>query len=819
MSNDLRNFLTEIYLDNENHLAGLLAFYYPSLNFSDKKSLLEGLLYYYTISEDNKLRIEENATASNKVNLSEDNIDYRIKHLQLASVRGIPERDLDNLPFGIDFFEDGVINNAIILANNGTGKSSVFSALEFIYTQEISEKRLRMHNDSKITKSEYEDYLKRYPYATEPHCSITTSTRDFTFDNIVFENEELRKIFNPSNHFISDFDIYHYGQKDFDGDADNRNSFHSLIADSLGLGEFIQLQSIIKETSAYKRLTEGNNLKKLENQRLDSEKNIIAYGEQIKAKDSEINNLNEKRSTNNNVVNTDRIRKINELQAKPMTYSLGVDSFRSAVLRFSDVFKKSLSIAENSKNNTERNFLSLGRELLDSHTNCPFCQNSLSSIETIKYNVELRLISLKDSLALDEEVRSNYKNVLDLIQKFYTETFDVYERINTERVEIAGLNELRDVFSKEELLYIKLSLVINDTDLIDHIQKLNSIPYPTIENYKDLYELTIQNVINSYVQSINDVELFIAERNNLLAEVINETNELVKGQGLSIDQQIAILNEDIKRLNNQKETLQAQIVTLNPQIEKAQKEADLVSLIKNELKELLRVVDSRVNKMVNDAFDPIQDSVQTILKEYLSEDSIILKISKRERKTEIDGEEVTNYVIVANIECLDKVNGGIITVTPDVYFNTFRYKLFCLMVNLSLALATRKKYNVNLPLVIDDIFFASDFISKNSFAQFFQKVISLFYKYTPNLPLQFILLTHDDLIFRSTIDAIDAFKIESDIDLLCTENKIKLQERTIIGRFFSPNDREQNPRLFQNGEKFWNLLYKIPKSVAHLVNN
>jgi len=818
MSNDVRNFLTEIYRDSDNHLAGLLAFYYPSLNFSDKKSLLEALLYYYTISEDNNLKIEENATASN-VNFSENNIDYRIKHIQLASVRGIPQRDLDNLPFGMDFLEDGVINNAIILANNGTGKSSVFSALEFIYTQEISEKRLRMYNDSKITKSEYEDYLKRYPYTTKPYCSITTNTGDFTFDNIIFENEELRKIFNPSNHFISDFDIYHYGQKDFDGDADNRNSFHSLIADSLGLGEFIHLQAIIKETSVYKRLTESNNLKKLENQRLDSEKNIITYGEQIKAKEFEISNLNEKRSNNNNVVVIDRIRKINELQAKPITYSLDANSFRLTVLGYSDVFKKSLSIAESSKNNNERSFLSLGKELLHSHTNCPFCQNSLSSIEEIRYNVEQRLISLNDSLALDQEVKSNYKNVLDLIQKFYTETFEVYERINGERVEIAGLNELREVFFKEELLYVKLSLVINDPDLIDHIQKLNSIPYPTIENYKELYELISQDIINYYIQSINDVELFIAERDNLFEEVINNASELVRGQGLSIDQQIAILNEDIKRLNNQIEILQAQIVTVSPQIEKAQKEADLVNLIKNELKELFQVVDSRVNKMVNDAFDPIQDSVQTILKEYLSEDSIMLKISKRERKTEIDGEEVVNYVIVANIECLDKVNGGIITVTPDVYFNTFRYKLFCLMVSLSLALATRKKYHINLPLVIDDIFFASDFISKNSFAQFLQKVISLFYKYTPNLPLQFILLTHDDLIFRSAIDAVDAFKIEGDIDLLCTENKVKLQERTIIGRFFSPDDKEQNPKLFQNGEKFWNLLYKIPKNVAHLVNN
>ena len=40
---------------------------------------------------------------------------------------------------------------------------------------------------------------------------------------------------------------------------------------------------------------------------------------------------------------------------------------------------------------------------------------------------------------------------------------------------------------------------------------------------------------------------------------------------------------------------------------------------------------------------------------------------------------------------MDKNNPDIVT-TPDQYFNTFRYKLFSLMVGLSIALASREKY-------------------------------------------------------------------------------------------------------------------------------
>lgn len=192
-------------------------------------------------------------------------------------------------------------------------------------------------------------------------------------------------------------------------------------------------------------------------------------------------------------------------------------------------------------------------------------------------------------------------------------------------------------------------------------------------------------------------------------------------------------------------------------------------------------------------------------------------ITKKEKKVIIEEQEVINNIIVANLEYLDHETGEIKTVTPDTYFNTFRYKLFCLMVSLSLALATRKEHKINLPLIIDDIFFASDFISKNSFAEFLQKVIQLFYKQTPDMPLQIILFTHDDLIFRSAIDAVDNFSFENQEEDLCDDNKRPLIEKTIIGRFFDPKDKDPNTSMFDSGEEYWNLLYCIPKNVNQLI--
>ena len=106
------------------------------------------------------------------------------------------------------------------------------------------------------------------------------------------------------------------------------------------------------------------------------------------------------------------------------------------------------------------------------------------------------------------------------------------------------------------------------------------------------------------------------------------------------------------------------------------------------------------------------------------------------------------------------------------------------MVSLSLALSTRKKYGINLTLVMDDLLYASDFVRKHRFSKFLSKVIELFYKYTPQIPLQFILFTHDDMIFRNAIDSLIQFDKTTGLEL-----QKSLIKDTIIGRIFNPNEK------------------------------
>lgn len=801
------------------YIAKILAYYYPKINFGDKKSFFESLMHYYSITGneysfdfDKILSEEQNTNVSSDINGN----DYRVKNITLADVRGIPEKDENGVPFGINFTENSIINNAIILANNGTGKSSIFSALEMIFAQQISERKLRKRSPNSLKVEDYGNYLKRFPTEKQPFCEIDTPSGKFNLNNIPF-NHSKRKLINPFNHFISDFNIYDYGQRDFDGNTENTNSFHSLIAESLGLGDFIAKQSVLRETEGYRRSTETGNLNKLEKQKEDAVRNEKNFSAQIKSKNIELKELKDAGgSTEQNPIETKR-KKLQALLAKPIYYPLNDNEFTLALDTFDSTYIKSQSIQSNQKEILSKNFLVSGLQLLDDLDDCPFCQNSQKTKEEIKKNVEYRVTQLQQSQQLDELLKQQYKTVTDILSNFYKQSQALYEQINIERAEMAIYEEFSSVFKKEGQLYIDLSLRINDEELIEHIDNLKSKQIPTYQDYEALYNLIVQDIIKSNATIISNINIFIKERKEALEQTVRGLTD--DNQELTTAQKIALVESEIKRLTEQLELTKKRIDELDPQIEKLQKEVALVKRIKSELEGFIPLFDNEVNELINTAFDPIQEIVETILKDYLKEENLSLKITKKEKKVIIEEQEVINNIIVANLEHSNHETGEINSVTPDIYFNTFRYKLFCLMVSLSLALATRKEQKINLPLIIDDIFFASDFISKNSFAEFLQKVIQLFYKQTPDLPLQIILFTHDDLIFRSAIDAVDNFILDNQEEDLCNENKRPLSEKTMIGRFFDPKDKDANTSMFENGEKYWNLLYCIPKDINQLIKS
>ena len=101
------------------------------------------------------------------------------------------------------------------------------------------------------------------------------------------------------------------------------------------------------------------------------------------------------------------------------------------------------------------------------------------------------------------------------------------------------------------------------------------------------------------------------------------------------------------------------------------------------------------------------------------------------------------------------VNGKFNTV-PKEYFNTFRYKLFVQTMKMALAFNWMNETGIAAPIVIDDVFNASDFensIKLESYIHFVKKIYrKICLDNDFQLHLQLIMLTHDDLVFNSVVN-------------------------------------------------------------------
>ena len=93
------------------------------------------------------------------------------------------------------------------------------------------------------------------------------------------------------------------------------------------------------------------------------------------------------------------------------------------------------------------------------------------------------------------------------------------------------------------------------------------------------------------------------------------------------------------------------------------------------------------------------------------------------------------------------------TTSPIEYFNTFRYRLYFVTLKLALSFKWMEHTGIAAPVVIDDVFNASDFdnsIKLEYYIYFVKKIYNhICIENGFAQPLQLIILTHDDMVFNS----------------------------------------------------------------------
>lgn len=93
-----------------------------------------------------------------------------------------------------------------------------------------------------------------------------------------------------------------------------------------------------------------------------------------------------------------------------------------------------------------------------------------------------------------------------------------------------------------------------------------------------------------------------------------------------------------------------------------------------------------------------------------------------------------------------RIEVGVNGVPVHKYFNTFRYRLFCLTVQAIINLKVMKHANFSFPFVFDDVFYANDYFNKAQLYQYFKIVRETAKMMLPKIPLQILFFTHDELL-------------------------------------------------------------------------
>jgi ABC-type cobalamin/Fe3+-siderophores transport system ATPase subunit len=201
-----------------------------------------------------------------------------------------PEKKGDYL-YGASFADIANDNpkSALILGNNGVGKTSIYQIIEYLFRKQIGEALLRDYGNKQKLKEDkekcYGEYLPNKEYGNdEIRAEIETkSNRKLDINNLLITGFPTLRECLQNLFFISDYEIYKLGRLKYENGG--KNSFRKFMADSLDFGELAWFNRLICKLCVYDDFSSES---KVDDKSADvetknrEEQNIKSYKEAIK---------------------------------------------------------------------------------------------------------------------------------------------------------------------------------------------------------------------------------------------------------------------------------------------------------------------------------------------------------------------------------------------------------------------------------------------------------------------------------------------------------------------------------------------------------
>lgn len=394
------------------------------------------------------------------------------------------------------------------------------------------------------------------------------------------------------------------------------------------------------------------------------------------------------------------------------------------------------------------------------------------TVETVSEKTEMETLDSHAALCSPACFCSEY----DILQ-MGTKGKDLFDYL----LQQLGYQELKDLLSQ-------LDRVVKDIDgqlegkLKDETDELDSQDYDAIvlevlkryKNAKQLYpQPYIRALYDRHLNKFNNGEIpgiFVdywnrfRQRSQRAGQKVDPARQLANTEVKPIDRANAIsgklrsmyqvLEPHLKQLAIDSSEIQLQNV-LNQLYEerksvKGEQEDKLVTAEAREeaetrrslLMSLMSLIREQRRMVADDFINAHFDMLKRIMSFFSNNDAELLK-------PRLSGETL-------KIQLLAKGEGeSVFRPTPQEYYNSFRYKLYAVSFKIALAFMEMGSKHIRVPIVIDDVFSASDFENNLRLEYFVYNIYEAYDNMNFEEPLQLILLTHDEMVqtaFRKGTD-------------------------------------------------------------------
>lgn len=207
----------------------------------------------------------------------------------------------------------------------------------------------------------------------------------------------------------------------------------------------------------------------------------------------------------------------------------------------------------------------------------------------------------------------------------------------------------------------------------------------------------------------------------------------------------AIMDFDRKRLERERRNL-------------LKKNSDLLMSYPERVANLQKLLEELKNLYVEDK-QGLLNASRSLIVELLNQFTQLDKTNDKDERLDIIEDQGKLVAVIKN----DRVFGTDHYSTPAKYYNSFRYKLYCISIKVVMAYMTMKVNQLKAPLIFDDVFTASDFDNTINITKFFEILFRVFENFGlgKRNELQIILFTHDEVVMNSLSDIIDVLDEEA----------------------------------------------------------